>query len=731
MEKKRLEDPSFSKFKEIEEKQIRRKFEKKEKSDLLLIANKLQLGLCIEDKKSDMINSILTKKETINIENKLKMKKKKYSFNKFEINDIKSLNEVRLKKSILLNLNVSYLFEKNEGNFFQLIETVYGIQNYYSAINRLICLWYNNNGWNQERFNNFFLKYDELNVIELKDYLPNKSNEFEIKFLKKFGNEDIYNENEVLIFSKWTRKGFCLNIGCKQEYSNCTFVWMYKVYFLPKYKSFKYEILIKGSHDNFLIGEGSKYAKSILSKSLMKDLIKENKSTKDIKKSIRETIKPFENEFNKELNTIGRKTINMKKYNESKKQYGIYENCFNKAYDFFQNYSFKNLYLINYDKNELNLIFININEEVYKDLVLNTMYIDGTFKTKFWKGSHYHMLVIAINMKESLVTMPIAFSIGFRGKSIDYLKLWNALKVILKKFNVKFSNLRGVSDLGKSELCAFNEMDLLNSFYCWWHTLEKCFILNINTLLKERTLKTIIINHIRLIYCSKTYEDRNKFVLKFKEILEKEVSLLEYFDHYLKDEILDKWTSLYKISQYSEHSSNYLESLFGKITNKNIAKQTKLLKFIKCLNDCIDDRMEDHKENQRTKLNNSKIEYQKGYKMYLAIETNDLNNTVFKVPSSITGTHYIVDFNKWNCTCPQFNQNFYTCKHMFYLLIEKGIEKGMVYKKLRDVDVFKFLKDTRKYFVKDERFIKLIDAEEFPVTIGIEAFFEKYKHYNF
>ena len=88
LEKKRLEDPSFSKFKEIEEKQIRRKFEKKEKSDLLLIANKLKLGLCIEDKKSDMINSILTKKETINIENKLKMKKKKYSFNKFEINDI-------------------------------------------------------------------------------------------------------------------------------------------------------------------------------------------------------------------------------------------------------------------------------------------------------------------------------------------------------------------------------------------------------------------------------------------------------------------------------------------------------------------------------------------------------------------------------------------------------------------------------------------------------------------
>ena len=74
---------------------------------------------------------------------------------------------------------------------------------------------------------------------------------FVIKFLKYYGNEDIFMDNEVLIIKKWTRKGFFLNIGCKQEFSNCTFIWMYKVNFIPKYKSFKYEILIKGGHDNF------------------------------------------------------------------------------------------------------------------------------------------------------------------------------------------------------------------------------------------------------------------------------------------------------------------------------------------------------------------------------------------------------------------------------------------------------------------------------------------------
>jgi hypothetical protein len=84
--------------------------------------------------------------------------------------------------------------------------------------------------------------------------------------------------------------------------------------------------------------------------------------------------------------------------------------------------------------------------------------------------------MIACNMINSLITIPIAFSIGFRGNAIYYVKLWEALKIVLKKYDVNFQNLRGISDLGKAELCAFNEMDLMSSFYCWFHTLINCFL---------------------------------------------------------------------------------------------------------------------------------------------------------------------------------------------------------------------------------------------------------------
>ena len=54
---------------------------KKDKDEILTISNFYQLGLCIEDKKSDMVDSILEKKKLINIENQTKIKKKKYSLN--------------------------------------------------------------------------------------------------------------------------------------------------------------------------------------------------------------------------------------------------------------------------------------------------------------------------------------------------------------------------------------------------------------------------------------------------------------------------------------------------------------------------------------------------------------------------------------------------------------------------------------------------------------------------
>ena len=153
--------------------------------------------------------------------------------------------------------------------------------------------------------------------------------------------------------------------------------------------------------------------------------------------------------------------------------------------------------------------------------------------------------------------------------------------------------------------------------------------------------------------------------------------------------------------------------------------------FIKGINDTFDEQLLSHQEKLRSKLDSAKAEFEKGYKLYLFVEATNLENNVFKIPSSIKGEYHTVDIENWSCTCMQFNQNCYTCKHIFYILIEKSISKGMNYKGLSKVDVFQFLKESRKLFINDEKFIKLIDNEEFPVTIGIQAFFSKYSNYRF
>ena len=58
-----------------------------------------------------------------------------------------------------------------------------------------------------------------------------------------------------------------------------------------------------------------------------------------------------------------------------------------------------------------------------------------------------------------------------------------------------------------------------------------------------------------------------------KMILQKEGKVINYLEQYLKEETLNKWTSLLKISQYAEHTTNYLENFFKNLTNKNICKQ--------------------------------------------------------------------------------------------------------------------------------------------------------------
>jgi hypothetical protein len=53
--------------------------------------------------------------------------------------------------------------------------------------------------------------------------------------------------------------------------------------------------------------------------------------------------------------------------------------------------------------------------------------------------------------------------------------------------------------------------------------------------------------------------------------------------------LLDLWTSLCKITQYSEHTSNYIERLFKKFNEYNLRKSQKLVVFIGTLNKIVSD----------------------------------------------------------------------------------------------------------------------------------------------
>ena len=199
-EKKKILDPSYNSFKSLEERQTISFYKKKDKDEILSLSNKMNLGLCIEDKKIDMIESIIDKKNENVIKNTLKLKKKKYSFKKYTIEEIKSLNEERIQKCIILNNNNAlYTFDKIETRLFKLIEIQYGIEKFYSTVANYLCLWYNNNGWNKEEINPLFFKFDENKAEKLRENLPYQSREFEIKFLKLFGMK-IYSLKRKFLF---------------------------------------------------------------------------------------------------------------------------------------------------------------------------------------------------------------------------------------------------------------------------------------------------------------------------------------------------------------------------------------------------------------------------------------------------------------------------------------------------------------------------------------------------
>jgi hypothetical protein len=101
--------------------------------------------------------------------------------------------------------------------------------------------------------------------------------------------------------------------------------------------------------------------------------------------------------------------------------------------DNFNNGQYK--YLRVYDHDPLNLIismFVKCKDFKFIKRIYQ-FYLDGTFKTRFWRGSHYNVLVFSINLPESLRTIPIAITISFKNTADVYEKLCERLKIIIKE----------------------------------------------------------------------------------------------------------------------------------------------------------------------------------------------------------------------------------------------------------------------------------------------------------
>ena len=110
--------------------------------------------------------------------------------------------------------------------------------------------------------------------------------------------------------------------------------------------------------------------------------------------------------------------------------------------------------------------------------------------------------------------------------------------------------------------------------------------------------------------------------------------------------------------------------------------------------------------------------------MYLLRDNIKISYNKYKVPSSRNGIYHIVDMNDWSCTCESFNYGCYTYKHMFYIMIDFRCEnKVNHFKELKNIEnIFNFIKETCLTMTKDENLKEMIKFQNFPVTIGENAF---------
>lgn len=732
-----LEITTNDKFSALEDKQLERKYMRNKKENLIQMVSSMSGDIPENlDKliKEDLVEIILKGKYTQKDKSKRKGRRKTIieHITREEITKRNSKRNIELIKS---GHKFKDLKSVSRGYWFEKLWDVCGLRRFHSKFLQNVILWYSNNGWNKEEYGYEFIHICNKDYKLLKDYLPNWSFKFE-EYVRKNYRDRLEKSGlrKILLLTKQTRKGFCQNLGCSQEYSKCDYIIKYTCHYYPKVDIFRYTLYHKGTHDNFLIGESKPHSKNIFIKSYIRDGLKDEECNNKILNKIKSFKKdiPIVKGLGDKIFNIKSNEITNRRYYENKKKCGTYKLCFDKAVEFFEKWKFPNLKMVGYDSKTMKIVFIVRGDEIWSDKKFTHGYLDGTFKTRFWRNAHYNLMAFARLLPGTLITCPIAFTLSFSGETQSYLDSWNLLMKYLKKRGIITTNVVCISDLGKSEIGFARRVDILNHIYCWWHTLQ-AFKKNIGNISKNEDLFDEIVDMIREIYSSKTIIIRNRKVKQLEDFLKEksEKDLLDYFSHYFGNDILNRWTCFGKISIYFEHTSNYLEKFFGSITNKKLAKQKKLLKFIKELDNTIETiKGKNENEDVGKKKNKALKEFNEGMELYLIKDFKPVGDRIYKVDGTEIGCVHTVDMKNWWCSCKSFNLNGYPCKHIMFIMVDKMIESGIKYKDLQKAtDIFKTLKEGRKLFLneKEELLKKMVDYQEAPVTIGVEAFYSSFE----
>lgn len=171
------------------------------------------------------------------------------------------------------------------------------------------------------------------------------------------------------------------------------------------------------------------------------------------------------------------KNINSTRYYKNKIESGTFSESFDIVLEKFNKGKYSYLKLYDHDPDNLSLsMFVKHNE--FKNIKrIFQFYLDGTFKTRWWRGSHYNVLVFAINLPRSLRTIPLAITISFKNTGDVWIEMWNRIIRLLERLNIRTGLCSLISDMGSGELRFVRSIDnFYKHVFCWFHVLNKVFI---------------------------------------------------------------------------------------------------------------------------------------------------------------------------------------------------------------------------------------------------------------